>query len=189
MTVTSRSEPAADSDFAEIIRTLLQARDHTAIVRTLAPDIVVGSPVTLVLFRGRRLVSRVLERLFIQSAAWAAEWHVEPVLHFGDTYVVSFGGRLGGQEFEMVNFLTVDDQFIIRKMIVYVRPLAGVGAVASFMFPGVARLRGRTRSYFVWLICRPLAPVLALGVRVMIRVGLSTEGTDIEPKIRERMGI
>jgi hypothetical protein len=157
------------------IRASIENRDHAAMVELLAPDIVLNSPATSTPIRGRAVVSEVLSGLLKQSEKWADEWGVRRVFREGDTYLIAFGGRVGGHHLEMVNLMKLDKDNKILEMRVYGRPMASVAVFPALVFPQVAQLRSRNRSRVVRVMGRPLPRMLELGARLAIWIGLPRE--------------
>jgi hypothetical protein len=127
--------PGARHPFAAAI----SARDHLALVDTLASDVVLHSAVTATPFEGRETVGE-LYACVIDSFE-----HVEVVDEFesGDTHAFFWRGRIDGRFVEGVDRFTVDDAGKVREITVIGRPLSGL---ATFLTAIGARFARRRRG-------------------------------------------
>ncbi len=82
----------------------LQARDHGALVDTLAADVVAHPPVVLTTFDGRETVGE----LFTADMESFEEFEVVEEFSSGDTYVFFWRGRMEGRFVEGAYRLRLD---------------------------------------------------------------------------------
>lgn len=136
----------------------IQARDHSALVSTLAEDVVLHSAVTRTTFDGRETVAEVYASV-IESFEM-----VEVIDEFpgGDTYAFFWRGRIDGRFVEGADRLRMDGAGRVREITVVGRPLSGLatfltGIGARF----AARRRGRLVGALLRLTARPLIPLFA----------------------------
>ena len=136
----------------------VQARDHAALVETLAPDVVLHSAVTKTPFEGRDTVADV----YASVIASFEELEIVDELSSGQTYAFYWRGRMDGRFVEGSDRLRLDDSGKVREITVTGRPLSGLatfltGIGAHFATnrrgPGVGRLLRAT--------ARPLPPLFS----------------------------
>jgi hypothetical protein len=113
------------------------ALDHSALVRTLAPDVVLHSTVTAAPFEGRDVVADVY------AGVLASFEHVEVVdeLTGGDTHAFFWRGRIAGRFVEGGDRLRFDAEGQVREITVFGRPLSGVATFLTDIGPHFARRR------------------------------------------------
>jgi SnoaL-like domain len=137
----------------------IEARDHQALVDTLAPDVVLHAAVTLAAFHGRETVGEVYASV-IESFD-----EVEVVDEFsnGDTHAFFWRGRMEGRFVEGADRFRLDDAGKVREITVVGRPLSGL---ATFITGIGARFARRRRGPLVAatlrLTARPLPPMFAM---------------------------
>jgi hypothetical protein len=137
----------------------IAARDHPALVATLAPDVVLHSAVTATPFEGRETVGELYASV-IDSFE-----HVEVVDEFpsGDTYAFFWRGRIEGRFVEGADRLRLAGDGKVREITVVGRPLSGL---STFLTAIGARFARRTRGERVAALLRatalPLPPTLGL---------------------------
>jgi hypothetical protein len=103
--------------------------DGEAIVATLAPDVVFRSPVVYKPYEGKEAVSRLLHAV---ATVFEDFRYVEQV-ETGDTATLIFEARVGEREVQGVDILRFDADGRVRELIVMVRPMSGVHALAEAM--------------------------------------------------------
>lgn len=150
------------------IRVAMEARDHAAVIATLAPGVVLRSPVTAVPIEGREAVSALLRALI--EAIEELEYTLDVATP--DVHVLGFRMVLGGRPVEGVDVLRFDEHGLIREIVVTARPMSATALFAAILGPPIASRRGRLNAALVTLITRPLPRVLAAGDRLVARVGL-----------------
>lgn len=135
------------------------ARDHPALVETLARDVVLHSAVTAAPFEGKETVGELYASV-IESFE-----HVEVVDDFssGDTYAFFWRGRIDGRFVEGADRLRLDGDGKVREITVLARPLSGL---STFLTAIGARFARRRRGERVGALLRatalPLPPAFAL---------------------------
>ena len=119
-------------------RAAFEARDHDALVRAVAPDVVLYSPVIEVPFQGRDevgdLLGVVLETL--EALEYVAE------VPGDDVHVLNFKATIGGTPVEGVDLLRFNDAGEVREITVLMRPFPGIAAFLKASGAKLARLRG-----------------------------------------------
>jgi SnoaL-like domain len=136
----------------------IEARDHPALVETLAPDVVLHSAVTSSPFEGRETVADVYASV-IESFE-----EIEVVDEFasGDTHAFFWRGRIDGRFVEGADRLRLDDAGKVREITVTGRPLSGVATFLSSIGARFAhRRRGPAVGRMMRLTARPLPPMFA----------------------------
>jgi hypothetical protein len=137
----------------------IAARDHPALVETLAPDIVLYSAVTSTTFEGRDTVGE----LYASVIDSFEEVEVVDEFSSGDTYAFFWRGRIDGRFVEGADRLRLDDAGKVREVTIVGRPLSGLATFLTGIGPRFARRRrGRLVSVLLRLVARPLPPMFAL---------------------------
>ncbi len=147
----------------------LAARDHAALVHTLAPDVVLHPPVVLTTFDGRETVGE----LYAADMESFEEFEVVEELSSGDTYAFFWRGRMEGRFVEGAIRLRLDSAGKVGDITVVGRPLSGL---AGFMTGTGPRFARRRRGPVVgamlrlsWLPLRALYATLEPVTRWVIR--------------------
>ena len=107
----------------------VEAEDADAVLATLAPDVRFNNPVTFRPFEGREPLAFVVPKLLEvwHDLRYVAELH-------GDELVgLVFDARAGTRDVRGIDVLHFDDDGLIDEIIVMVRPLTGLQALASEM--------------------------------------------------------
>jgi hypothetical protein len=106
-------------------RTAVEAGDLDAAIATLAPDIVLHSPVTFHPFRGKEPVGALFSILFrsFQDFRYVAEFEGE------EGTVLRFRTRVGDREVEGIDMIHTNADGLIDDFTVMVRPLSAVLAL------------------------------------------------------------
>jgi hypothetical protein len=149
-----------------MVRAVLD-RDEAAIRASLAPDVVVRSPVTAYPFEGidaaTRLVTAVAEAYVRYELI--DDWRL------GSTYV--FNGRmwLAGGDVHLLERAELDADDRVRELQIYARPMAGTALFAAEIGPKLAEhaqgARGRRAAK---AIAGPLPALLRGGDRAVARL-------------------
>jgi hypothetical protein len=137
----------------------IAARDHRALVDTLAPNVVLHSAVTEVPFEGRDIVADVY------AGVIEAFEELEVVDEFasGDTHAFFWRGQIEGRFVEGADRFRLDGEGKVREITVLGRPLSGLATFVTGIGPRVARrIRGPAVATTLRLTARPLPPALAL---------------------------
>ena len=110
-------------------RAAVEARDHPALVATLAEDVVFRSPAVFKAYEGRDAVGFVLGGALkvFEDFRYTAE------LSDGDREVLMFEARVGDRELQGADFLLLDADGRVKELVVMVRPLSGLTALAEAM--------------------------------------------------------
>ena len=115
---------------ADRFRAGVEARDHAAMVATLADDVVLHSPVTFRAFEGRDATAYVLAgvmRVF-------TNFRYTDQLAAGDgVHALVFRADVGEREVEGIDLLRINDEDLVDDFTVFVRPLSGLNALAARM--------------------------------------------------------
>lgn len=114
----------------------LLARDAQAAVELLARDVVFRSPVVFKSYRGREAVAPILRGIVdvVEDFRYTREFadqHAQSV-------ALMFAGRVGEREIEGCDFLHHDSTGAVDELVVMVRPMSGLHALAERMRSTVA---------------------------------------------------
>lgn len=109
----------------------LQARDADAAVALLAPDVVFRSPVVFRSYQGRDAVAPIVRGIVdvVDDFRYTREIADERAR----AVALVFAGRVGGREVEGCDFLHLDGTGAVDELVVMVRPMSGVQALAECM--------------------------------------------------------
>jgi hypothetical protein len=141
-------------------------RDVDAIAETLAPDVVLNSPIISTRFRGREEVTHLFSAIFETLDVVGYTDTVE-----GEPLVTVFKARIGRQEMEGVDIFRFDEAGKIRELTVLIRPLAGLTALAAALGPRLTR-SSRARAVLVRLLSTPLATITRVADPIAARLVL-----------------
>jgi hypothetical protein len=134
------------------------ARDHAALVDTLAPDVVLHPAVTRTTFDGRETVGEVYAAV-IDSFE---ELEVVEELSRGDTHAFFWRGQIEGRFVEGADWFRLADDGKVREIIVMGRPLSGLATFLTGTGARFARRRmGGAVATMLRLTARPLPPIFA----------------------------
>lgn len=115
-------------------RSAVEAHDLDALAATLAPDVVLHSPVTFHPYAGRETVSALLRLL----AETFEDFRYTDELHGADgTQTLVFRTRVGERELEGVDVLRFGNTGLIADLTALIRPLSGLVALAQAIGPKV----------------------------------------------------
>jgi hypothetical protein len=105
----------------------IERADPAAIAATLAPDIVFRSPVVHRQYEGRDAVFGVLDAVVKVFEDFSYTDAVES----DDRTVLFFSARVGDRRIEGIDALRFDAEGKVSELIVMIRPLSGLQAVAD----------------------------------------------------------
>jgi SnoaL-like domain len=134
------------------------ARDHAAVVDTLAPDVVLHPAVARSTFDGRETVGE----LYAAVIDSFEELEVVEELSSGDTHAFFWRGQIDGRFVEGADWFRLDDDGKVREIVVMGRPLSGLATFLTGIGARFARRRrGRAVATMLRLTARPLPPIFA----------------------------
>jgi SnoaL-like domain len=109
------------------VRTALESGDVGALGELLAPDVEFRSPAVYRPYRGRDAVVALLGVVagVFEDFRYANEWRD------GRTTILFFETRVGDRELQGVDILEYDDDGLVERFTVMIRPLSGLQAVAA----------------------------------------------------------
>ena len=105
------------------------ADDHVAALATIADDVVFRSPAVHKPYHGKEQVDVILRLVatIFENFRYTAEWRDGP------TTVLFFEANVGDRELQGVDILEENDQGLVERFTVMIRPLSGLQAVAAAM--------------------------------------------------------
>src|SRR3954470_9780816 len=122
---------------SDAFRDAALARDHSAMVETLAPEVVFNSPVAFLPFEGREAVGQVLGAVMETFE----DFRYTDELAGATAHALVFAARVGSKKIQGIDLLRFDDEGKIRDFTVLVRPFSATIALAEAMGPKVAHLK------------------------------------------------
>jgi hypothetical protein len=105
------------------------ADDHDAALATIAGDVVFRSPAVHKPYHGKHQVDGILRLVatVFENFRYTAEWRD------GATTILFFEASVGDRELQGVDILEENDDGLIERFTVMIRPLSGLQAVAATM--------------------------------------------------------
>jgi hypothetical protein len=148
-------------------RAAVEAGDADAWAQTLAPDVVLNSPITTsTTFNGvedcKELLRHVLQ--VIDGIAFTDD--------VGDatTRALFYTASVRGVQVEEATRVRLDDQARVTEITLWFRPLPGLTALMAALGPRLARRNGRSKAAATALMTRPLAAMTKSGDKVAVRL-------------------
>jgi hypothetical protein len=114
---------------SDAFRQAAEAKDFSQVEELFTEDVTFKSPVVFKPYEGRDSVALLLGAVVQVFKDFHYVEHVEA----GDTAVLMFEARAGDRDLQGVDILRFADDGRIREMIVMVRPMSGVHALADEM--------------------------------------------------------
>lgn len=112
-------------------RTAVERRDLEALLSVLADDVVFRSPVTFAPYHGKAVVGTLLSAV---NNVFADFTYVREIGSPGDSdHGLVFTARVGDRQVEGCDFLHTNDEGLVDELVVMVRPLSGLLALAEAM--------------------------------------------------------
>jgi hypothetical protein len=146
-------------------RRAMVAGDVAAVVATLAPDVVLNSPITLRhQFRGREELREVIAAVLAEVDDIDYDREVVD----GSTCILFGSGTVRGQRIDETLLIQLDKTGAIGEMTLYVRPMPGLMALAAALAPHIGPSRGRSR--LAGMLARPLAAAGKSGEAMATRL-------------------
>ncbi len=115
-------------------RSAIEARDIDAAVALMRDDVVFRSPVVFKPYHGRDAVRRLLNAVaaVFEDFRYVREIGADPSTGARDHALV-FEARVGDKQIEGCDFIQLDEAGAISELMVMVRPMSGMHAVAEAM--------------------------------------------------------
>ena len=114
---------------SDAFRAAAEGKDFSRADEILAPDVVFRSPVVFKPYEGREALALILEAVIQVFEDFRYVDQVET----GDAAVLVFKARVGDREVDGVDVLRFDAEGRVRELMVLVRPMSGVNALAEEM--------------------------------------------------------
>ena len=114
---------------SDAFRAAAEAKDFSAGADLFAEDVTFRSPVVFKPYEGREALAVLLGAVVRVFEDFRYVEQVET----GDAAVLMFEAKVGNREVQGVDILRFDDQGQIREMVVMVRPMSGMHALAEAM--------------------------------------------------------
>jgi SnoaL-like protein len=114
---------------SDLFRAAAEGKDFSAIEELFAEDVSFRSPVVFKPYEGREAIALLLGAVVEVFEDFRYTDQVET----GDTAVLVFEARVGDRELNGVDVIRFDDDGRIGELMVMVRPMSGVNALAEAM--------------------------------------------------------
>jgi hypothetical protein len=115
---------------SDAFKAAVEAEDPDALTDALAEDVVFRSPAVFKPYEGKDLVAAILT----QGAMKVFEdFRYTDRLEDSDTAVLIFSARVGDRELDGLDRLRFDADGKVRELMVMVRPMSGLNALAEAM--------------------------------------------------------
>ena len=115
---------------SDVFRRAVEAEDPEALTAALAEDIVFRSPAVFKPYEGKAIVAAILTEGAMKVFE---EFHYTDQLEEGDVATLLFEARVGDRLLNGLDVLRFDGTGKVRELMVMVRPLSGLNAVADAM--------------------------------------------------------
>ena len=111
------------------IREAIEAGDVGALAALLAEDVVFRSPAVYKPYRGKGQVAGILRLVatVFENFRYTADWRD------GATTVLFFEANVGERELQGIDILEENEDGLVERFTVMIRPLSGLQAVAAAM--------------------------------------------------------
>ena len=137
----------------------LSQQDHSALVETLADDVVLHSAVTAAPFEGRETVAE----LYASVIESFEQIEVVDELSAGDTHAFFWRGRIEGRFVEGADRFRLDGQGKVREITIVGRPFSGLATfLTGIGFRFARRRRGPLVAWALRLSALPLPRLFSL---------------------------
>ena len=105
------------------------AGDHEAAMATIADDVVFRSPAVYKPYEGKETVEQILRLVatVFENFRYTSEWRD------GRTTILFFEANVGDRELQGIDILEENEQGLVARFTVMIRPLSGLQAVAATM--------------------------------------------------------
>ena len=110
-------------------RAAVESRDLARMEAALSPDVVFRSPAVFKPYEGREMVMRLLSTV-IQVFE---DFQYTDELEGEGTHARIFKARVGDREVEGLDHLTLNEEGLVTQLVVMIRPLSGLTALAQEM--------------------------------------------------------
>lgn len=140
------------------LRAAMEARDLEEVRALLAPGVVLYSPIIPRRFEGRQAVGDLIAAILDSFG----DFHYTAEMAGAESQMLAFRAVVRGRAIDGVDLLRVDADGQIEEIVVFIRPMSGLAAVAAALGPRLARRRGRPHALLMRLLGPPLP--LLLGV-------------------------
>jgi SnoaL-like domain len=115
---------------SDAFRVAVEAEDPDALTQALADDVVFRSPAVFKPYEGKQLVAAILT----QGALKVFEdFRYTDQLENADVATLIFAARVGDRELDGLDLLRFDADGRVRELMVMVRPMSGLNALAEAM--------------------------------------------------------
>ena len=115
---------------SDAFRAAVEAEDPEALTGALAEDVAFRSPVVFRAYEGKAVVSTIL----VEGALNVFEdFRYTEQLEDGDAAALIFKARVGDREVDGLDLLRFDADGKVRELMVMVRPMSGLNALAEAM--------------------------------------------------------
>jgi hypothetical protein len=115
---------------SDAFRAAVEAEDPEAVTDALADDVVFRSPVVFKPYEGKPLVAAILTQGAMQVFE---DFQYIDQLEDGDTATLVFEARVGDRRLSGLDLLRFDGDGKVRELMVMVRPMSGLNALADAM--------------------------------------------------------
>jgi ketosteroid isomerase-like protein len=114
---------------SDYFRAAAESKDFSALDELFAEDVTFKSPVVFKPYEGRAAVATLLGAVVQIFEDFRYTDQVET----GDVATLAFSARVGDRELDGIDHLRFDSEGRVREMLVYVRPMSGMHALAETM--------------------------------------------------------
>jgi SnoaL-like domain len=147
-------------------RTAWQTRDLDTWAKSLAPDVVLYSPIISTPFQGRDDAIELFGVLFNELG----ELQITDELSDGDVHAFFWRVQIGAKRVEGTDLLRCNERGEISEIRVMIRPLPDIALFAGAIGPALAAKRAPIRGPVARLMILPLRAILTLADTISARL-------------------
>jgi hypothetical protein len=115
---------------SDAFRAAIEAEDREALTDALAEDVVFRSPVVFKPYEGKPVVSAILTEGAMNVFE---DFRYVEQFEDGETAALIFKARVGDREVDGLDLMRFDGDGKVRELMVMVRPMSGLNALAEAM--------------------------------------------------------
>ena len=164
----SSTDPSAldrAADTTRRYRDAVERADVEAFMATLAPDVVLRSPITTrIEFRGHDEIRTLMRAVF----ASIRDIHYYADVGDAGTRALFYRARVGRRPVEEASLVRLGDDALVREITLWFRPLPGLTAVMGRLGPRLARERGPARGALAAALVAPLVMATRAGDAIAV---------------------
>jgi hypothetical protein len=118
-----------EEQMSTAFRQAVEGKDLQAMEAALAPDVVFSSPAVFKRYEGREATMGLLR---LVTTVFEDFRYIDELESSGSAALV-FEARVGDRELQGIDYLRLNDEGLVSELMVLIRPLSGLNALAEAM--------------------------------------------------------